>query len=72
MTVDAAGDVIEPQHDARYWAALTEGLDFSEADRVPPALFNRLLWQGLKGSQPYPVLTSHVILAGIATPADDD
>ena len=36
------------------------GFDFSEADQVPPAQFNRVLWTGLMGSKPYPVLRGQV------------
>jgi DNA-binding beta-propeller fold protein YncE len=39
----------KPTHDARYWAHVTQGLDFSKEDRLNPAVFNRILWQGLKG-----------------------
>jgi YVTN family beta-propeller protein len=52
----AAGPTITPQHDAAYWDTVTAGFDFSEADQVPPAQFNRVLWAGLMGSQPYPAL----------------
>jgi YVTN family beta-propeller protein len=50
----AAGPVITPAHDAEYWDRVTAGFDFSEADQVPPALFNRVLWTGLMGDKPYP------------------
>jgi len=50
----AAGPMIAPQHDAAYWDAVTAGFDFSDADRVPPAQFNRVLWTGLMGGKPYP------------------
>jgi YVTN family beta-propeller protein len=50
------GPMIKPAHDAAYWARVTAGFDFSEADQVPVAQFNRLLWAGLKGSTPYPML----------------
>jgi DNA-binding beta-propeller fold protein YncE len=50
----ARGADVQPRHDAAYWARVTEGFDFSEADRVPPARFNRVLWDGLSGSRPYP------------------
>jgi hypothetical protein len=43
-----------PTHTAAYWAKVTEGMDFSREDRVDGKQFNRILWQGLKGSQPYP------------------
>jgi len=51
-----AGPVVKPQHDAAYWARVTKGFDFEEADQVPPAQFNRLLWKGLMGKKPYPAL----------------
>jgi hypothetical protein len=41
-------------HDAKYWAQATQGMDFSDADRVDPAAFNRLLWKGMMGAKPYP------------------
>ena len=53
----ASGEPVKPQHDAQYWAKATEGFDFSEADRVPTAKFNRVLWKGLMGAKPYPKLT---------------
>jgi hypothetical protein len=50
----ARGAVIRPKHSANYWAKLTAGFDFSDADRVPPAKFNRVIWNGLMGGKPYP------------------
>ena len=50
----ASGPRLRSKHDANYWARLTAEFDFSEADVVPPAKFNRLLWQGLRGDRPYP------------------
>jgi hypothetical protein len=50
----AAGPIVTPRHDAAYWDAVTAGFDFSEADQVPPARFNRVLWTGLMGNKPYP------------------
>ena len=29
-------------------------MDFSDADRVDSAAFNRILWKGMMGSKPYP------------------
>ena len=52
----AKGPMIVPAHDAAYWDRVTAGFDFSEADQVPVAQFNRLLWAGLKGGTPYPAL----------------
>ena len=47
-----------PTHDAAYWAAVTKGMDFSKEDLVDGAQFNRILWQGLMGSKPYPATPS--------------
>jgi len=57
-----AGMIIpKPTHNAKYWARVTKGMDFSDADLVDPAQFNRILWKGLKGNQPLP--------ASLAVPA---
>ncbi|MBU6436052.1 MAG: beta-propeller fold lactonase family protein [Betaproteobacteria bacterium] len=53
----AAGPQLKPQHDAAYWSQVTEGFNFAQADHVPPERFNRLLWAGLKGASPYPVVS---------------
>jgi hypothetical protein len=29
-------------------------MDFSDADRVDAAVYNRILWKGMMGSKPYP------------------
>jgi YVTN family beta-propeller protein len=50
----AQGADVKPRHDAKYWAKVTAGFDFSDADRVSPAKFNRVLWDGLMGGKPYP------------------
>ena len=50
----AAGPRIVPKHDAAYWDRVTRGFDFSDADRVPPDRYNRVLWQGLMDGKPYP------------------
>jgi hypothetical protein len=42
-------------HSAQYWARVTRGMDFSDADRVDPVLYNRILWKGMMGNRPYPV-----------------
>jgi YVTN family beta-propeller protein len=52
----APGPNIKPRHNAAYWARVTAGFDFSDADRVPPARFNKVLWTGMMGSRPYPRL----------------
>jgi len=58
----APGELVKPQHSAQYWAKATEGFDFSEADQVPAAKFNRILWKGLMGAKAYPELKSHAAL----------
>jgi hypothetical protein len=52
----AAGPDLKPKHDAAYWTEVTVGFDFSEADPVPVAQFNKVLWAGLMGNKPYPAL----------------
>jgi hypothetical protein len=49
-TVFAKGPDLKPTHDAQFWAAKTKGFDFSKEDRVPAELYNRILWEGLKGT----------------------
>jgi hypothetical protein len=63
----ARGGDIKPKHDARYWAKVTAGFDFSDADRVPPDKFNRVLWKGLMGRKPYPALVGR-----LTTDKDDE
>lgn len=50
----AAGPDIKPRHGSAYWARVTAGFDFSDADQVPPEQFNKVLWAGLMGRKPYP------------------
>lgn len=47
-----------PTHDAAWWDAHTKGFDFSQEDRVDPEKFNRVLWEGLMGDNPYPTTRS--------------
>jgi DNA-binding beta-propeller fold protein YncE len=46
----AAGPKLKPTHDAQYWASKTRGFDFSGEDRVPAELYNKILWEGIKGT----------------------
>jgi YVTN family beta-propeller protein len=46
----AKGPDVKPTHDAQYWAEKTRGFDFSKEDRVPAELYNKILWEGLKGT----------------------
>ncbi|HET6843979.1 MAG TPA: beta-propeller fold lactonase family protein [Candidatus Angelobacter sp.] len=41
-------------HDAAWWAAQTQGFDFSKEDRLDSEAFNQVLWKGLMGDKPYP------------------
>jgi YVTN family beta-propeller protein len=52
----AQGPAIVPRHDAAWWDKATRGFDFSDADRAPPDLYNRVLWAGLMDGKPYPVV----------------
>ena len=54
------GPNIKPKHSAAYWDKVMAGFDFSEADQVPTAQFNQLLWSGLMGRKPYPALHGQV------------
>jgi len=66
----AEGPVVKPTHDAAYWEEATRGFDFSHADRVPPALFNKVLWEGLMGDRPYPA--PHSLYKNVRDDDDDD
>ena len=46
----ASGADLKPTHDAKYWEQKTRGFDFSAEDRVPADLYNKILWEGLKGT----------------------
>jgi hypothetical protein len=50
----ADGPTVVPKHDAAYWDNATRGFDFSDADRVPPDLYNEVLWEGLMDGKPWP------------------
>jgi len=55
LPAKTAGLVVpKPSHDAKYWARVTKGFDFSKEDRVDPVAYNRILWKGLKGDTVYP------------------
>ena len=54
-TVEVARSNPYPMHDAAYWERAMAGQNFSREDAVDEVLFNRALWQGMKGSDvPYP------------------
>lgn len=50
----AEGPDVFPTHDGRYWQEATRGYDFSGEDRVPPDLYNKVLWDGLMEGKPFP------------------
>jgi DNA-binding beta-propeller fold protein YncE len=54
--------VPKPTHDAKYWARVTKGMDFTAEDRFDFATYNRVLWTGLMGNRPYPVAPTGVDL----------
>ena len=55
----AAGHhILYSTHDSGYWAKVTQGMDFSTEDRIDFNRYNHILWEGLKGSQPYPSVRS--------------
>jgi DNA-binding beta-propeller fold protein YncE len=54
----AAAVTVKPAHDSAYWSAKMKGFDFTAEDRLDTASYNRILWEGLKGGQPYPTLRS--------------
>ena len=56
-------------HDAAWWAAKTAGMDFSKEDLNDPQTFNRIIWEGMKGT-PYPK-TSSAGLRPSGTPQPD-
>ncbi len=51
----ADNDPANPVHLAAWWGEQTKGFDWSREDRVPADLFNRIVWRGFKGEQPYPM-----------------
>lgn len=42
------GAALHSTHDGAYWAARTQGMDFSVADHIDSGKFNQILWTGLK------------------------
>ncbi|WP_204259658.1 bifunctional YncE family protein/alkaline phosphatase family protein [Lichenicola cladoniae] len=58
----AAGPDIRPLHDAAWWAKKTAGFDFSVEDRVPTALFNRVLWEGTRPGVAYPRIAASSVV----------
>jgi DNA-binding beta-propeller fold protein YncE len=59
----AEGPVVKPRHSPAYWDRVTAGMNFDEADQVPTAKFNRVLWTGMMGNKPYPMPRSQFVSA---------
>jgi len=51
-------------HTAAWWAAKTKNLNFSAEDLNDPQTFNRIIWEGMKGNTPYPMVRSGAVLHG--------
>jgi hypothetical protein len=45
-------------HNAKYWARVTRGMDFSSEDKFNFAVYNHILWKGLMGNKPYPAAST--------------
>jgi len=54
--------VPKPMNNARYWARVTKGMDFTSEDRFDFASYNRVLWKGLMGNRPYPAAPTGIDL----------
>ncbi len=46
------------RHNAAWWQKRLGGMDYSEEDKLDTPRFNRVLWKGLMGDQPYPARRS--------------
>ena len=68
-TLYAKGADLKPTHTPEYWAKRTSKFDFSAEDRVPAGLYNRILWEGIKGTKPP---ATHSQFAKDADDEDDD
>jgi hypothetical protein len=55
--------VAKPRHDAKYWGRVTRGMDFADADHLDSGDFNRILWKGMMGNQPYPAAPTGIDLS---------
>ena len=59
----AEGPDIKPRHSAAYWEKRMAKFNFAEADQVPTAQFNKVLWAGMMGRKPYPGVRGKVSVA---------
>jgi len=51
-------NVPKSTHNAKYWAHATKGMDFSREDNVDSKQYNLILWKGIMGDKPYPLVPS--------------
>jgi hypothetical protein len=54
---ESCTQALHPTQTAAYWAAATQGMDFSSEDKVDAVGFNRIVWRGLMAT-PYPAARS--------------
>jgi hypothetical protein len=54
-TAPAGLTIPKSTHNAAYWTRVTRGLDLSDADRVDPLVYNRILWKGVMHNKPLPL-----------------
>ena len=66
----ADGSDMTPTHDFKYWAQVSRGFDFSDADRVPVELYNQVVWKGIKADEPYPTHRSGIDLGRRDNPSN--
>jgi hypothetical protein len=52
------GPLLQPLHDAKWWAAKTKQFQFGDADLNDAVLYDRVLWEGTMGDRPYPLTRS--------------
>ena len=46
---------MQSTHDGQYWESKTAGMNFMTEDQVDALAYNKILWEGIKPGQPYPV-----------------
>ncbi len=55
-----------PTHTPAWWDAQTVGFDWTEEDRIPADLFNRIVWDGMRNGAPYPTVRDGKDLSHVA------
>ncbi len=46
----------KPRHSAQWWAKKMKGQDFDKEDDLDTVSYNQVLWRGMMGRKPYPVV----------------